>query len=156
MMFRTHLPFSLLFGSLFLGFAGINTVLFFILVAAGSLIPDMDHKNSWINNRLKISKVLPYFTEHRGVMHSLILGFGMLAFVWIVFDKIYAVPLFIGFVSHILIDGLTPSGVNFLHPLGELHLRGFIDTGSWKESIIFLLILIFSILQINRLYIGLF
>ena len=54
----------------------------------------------------------------------------------------YGIALFIGFASHLVIDGFTKQGTSFLHPLARLHLSGFIETGKVGEWVVFFLCII--------------
>jgi inner membrane protein len=101
-----------------------------MIVAAGVLltfwIPDLDKETSKPGRHLKlISKILSFFTKHRGITHSLI------AYVIVagLFKSLETIPvttfslsgLFIGSVigygSHLLGDMSTPQGIPLLWPL---------------------------------------
>jgi inner membrane protein len=142
MLFLTHLLFSLLLGTLSFKFFGLQPVLFVALVVLGGLLPDMDKANSKINNMLKITKPIAHMVRHRGIFHSIFLGAllaGLLAFY---VNNVMGIALLIGYVGHLLIDGLNHAGVNLLHPIQKMHISGFIETGSLAEHIVTILIVV--------------
>ncbi len=103
----THLTFGALIGfSLYKW--GVGT----LCCILGSLIPDMD---IYLERRLpKVLKpIRPRWLEHRGVTHWLglpiiliLLGF------WIGYQALIF-PFALGWISHILLDAMTPMGVPF-------------------------------------------
>ncbi len=60
---------------------------------------------------------------------------------WHFVGFIYGFGLFIGYLSHLLSDALTVSGVNFLHPVAKFKIRGPVRTGTFFEVIIFFLVI---------------
>ena len=139
---KTHLVFALLAGLVLFPFFAIRWYVFFPLVLFAALLPDGDHPNSWLGRRLGFfSKFLNFIAGHRGITHSiwipLILGLGLA----IAFGTQFGIPIFIGYLSHVLSDALTKKGINLLHPVTTLHISGFIKTGSWGEWVVFLLVL---------------
>ena|SRR3989344_5482131 len=140
MLFRTHLAFGFLVGLLSLKiFIPNNSLLFFILVLIGSILPDIDHPKSKIGKRIKI---VGFLFEHRGFFHSLL----FLALVYVVsilfIKNIYFIlPLFIGYGSHLLIDCFNQAGIMPLHPLSRFRIKGFIKTGALLETILFFVLI---------------
>ena len=135
MLFRTHLLFSLLIGSMLFSFFDINPFLFVFFVVVGGMLPDIDKGSSKINNTLFVTKPIAFVTRHRGIFHSIFLALlvsGALAF----YNIYEGIALFIGYTSHLLIDSLNYAGVKWLHPIPVLHVKGFIETGSITEHIL--------------------
>ena len=151
MLFRTHLLFSLLIGTLVFQYFDFNPYLFVALVVIGGMIPDIDKGSSKINNMLKVTKPISFVTRHRGFFHSLLFGVLIAAIVISYFNKPAGIALLIGFLSHILIDGLNHAGVNLIHPLQKLHISGPIETGSLSEHIITIIIAIFFLIRMKML-----
>ncbi len=138
MRFHTHIVFGLLCGLITLPYFGADAPLFYLLfVLFGALLPDIDHKESFINKRLYVTKFLPYFADHRGIFHSLLAGIVVLWLGWQILSKNYAIALFTGYLSHLMMDSLTKQGVCYLHPLKMLHIRGPFRTGSVWELLLF-------------------
>ena len=152
MIYRTHLAFGLLVGLFALPFSSINKFLFLGLVLLGSLLPDIDHENSKINNKLKFTKIIGHLFKHRGIFHTLLLAVLLPGLVWYFVGYGYGVALFAGYMSHLVIDGFTLAGINFLHPFANLRLMGFIETGTVAETLLFVVILAFDIIKINLVF----
>ena len=139
MMWKTHIVFGVLCGLLALNIydAG-NLWIFFLLVVLGSLLPDIDERHSKINKGLSIVRWLSIFVKHRGIFHSIFIPLLLGSIIWTIFDIVYALPLFIGYVSHLVIDSFTKTGINFLHPIAKFRISGFVETGSILETFIFI------------------
>ena len=80
-------------------------------------------------------------SKHRGISHSIFAAVIVSGLLYYFTSPIYGVALFLGYLSHLFMDGLTPRGINFLQPFGRLHLAGFVPTGSYAELVVFLVIL---------------
>lgn len=139
MMFKTHIAFGFLIGLLALKFFNVsNPVLFITLVVLASALPDIDHPNSKLGKKVKI---IFLFFEHRGFFHGIFAAFlfGGLAYYFL---KGYFLAVFIGYLSHLIIDAITLEGIMPLHPISRFRLKGIFRTGSVFEYIIFVLITI--------------
>jgi inner membrane protein len=142
MMWHTHLAFGFLFGLLSLPFVRYSNIyVFFIFVLLGALLPDIDNPDSKIGSKFSpVSRVIKTIFGHRGIVHTI---WGMILFCalfWYFISRVYGAALFVGFFSHLFIDGITKKGINFLHPIAKLHLSGFIETGSAAETILLIII----------------
>lgn len=147
-MFKTHLIFSFLIALLIFNYFNLNPILFVIFVLIGNLIPDIDHSKSKIGRKVwPISLIINFIFGHRGLFHSLFFAVIISLLIKIIIND-YAIPFFIGFLSHLFIDALTKQGVSFLYPFKFLKIKGFIRTNSFLEKILFLIILIFIIIRI--------
>lgn len=136
MTWRTHITFGLTF-TVF-GFTILSlpfNPFGIILGALGALFPDLDASESKIKN-LKLSKkkgllslvkpfeVLGFILHktfgHRGALHSLI-GLAGFSFIAYLISSYFEEPLFflyfsLGFLSHLVSDMLTKSGVEIFYP----------------------------------------
>jgi inner membrane protein len=101
---------------------------------AGSLLPDIDHPQSWAGRKLRVVSVpLSLVVGHRGVTHSLLAVIaGIVLLAWMGLDQPMA-PLVVGYLSHLAADGLTPSGVPLLWPNRRRFTLKLCSTGSWVE-----------------------
>ena len=155
MLNKTHFVFGILFGLLALPLVTIDSffryVIYFLLIALGVLLPDMDHSESYINRKLIITKIFAFVFKHRGFLHSIYFPLILGIIMWLYFGFFYGFALFIGYISHILSDALTVSGVNLLHPFSHLHIRGFVKTGSLLERIIFYFVIGLIIIRLYYL-----
>ena len=142
MLAITHLFFSLLIGLLTYNFFKLNPIVFILIVLIIGIFPDIDHPKSKIGRKLKIlSYPINFIFGHRGLFHSLFAAAGFSFLIWIFFGNYY-IPFFIGFLSHLIGDGLTKQGIDFTYPFNMFKIKGFIKTGSFFEKIIlFVLIL---------------
>lgn len=88
----------------------------------GGLLPDIDHPNSKISHKLRVSsKLVHIFCSHRGLFHSpafyLILG-GIIAALPQLKAYSYIILAFLaGAFSHLLLDSLNPMGIPFFWPV---------------------------------------
>lgn len=98
-------------------------VYFYFLAALGSLLPDIDHPQSWIGSRfVPISFPIWAVFGHRGITHSLIaivslvliLAFYQQSMVIAGYD--WLLPLMIGYLSHLFADYLSNSGIPLFYP----------------------------------------
>lgn len=115
----------------------------------GALLPDIDHSNSIITNRVKpIGKVISKIFKHRGFTHS-ILGSLVMVFLMNLLFKVFGLnkeislfllkSIYIGIMSHIFLDMLTPSGVSLLYPYNKRYNIANFRMGGISESILVIL-----------------
>jgi inner membrane protein len=149
MLARTHAAFGFLSALVMQSFLTVKEpIVFFILVMLGALLPDIDQPNSKLSNKVKpIAKVISKVSKHRGIFHSLFFALLLPGLVYYFVGSSYGIALFIGYLSHLIIDGFTKEGINFLQPFGKLHLSGFIGTGTFGE-LVFLVVIIAAIVGI--------
>jgi inner membrane protein len=84
-------------------------------VALGTLMPDIDHPHS------TISHVLPFGglgLQHRTWTHSLLLLL-VLSGLALFLGRTFAVAFFVGYLSHLLLDMLNPTGIPWLYPFNK-------------------------------------
>jgi inner membrane protein len=106
------------------------------LVAIGSLLPDIDHPSSWFGRRLPfISWPLAALVGHRGVTHSALAFAGWVAAIWACGSTLWLGPLAIGYLSHLLGDCLTPSGIPLLWPSRRRFRVALFRTNSLAEHL---------------------
>jgi|SRR3989338_4480976 len=148
MLFHTHLAFGFLSGLIAARFMNIgNKYIFFALVLLGALLADIDEPNSKISSKIKlIGKITRIFTKHRGIFHSLFIALLIPGLVYYFIGHTYGAALFIGYLSHLIIDGFTKAGINFLYPVGTLRLQGFIETGKLGEHLLFAAIVVLIVI----------
>jgi inner membrane protein len=84
--------------------------------AVGSLLPDIDHPKSTFGKVIwPISGIIGGIFGHRGITHSLL---AVLAVAWFLWGHLppWGLGLAVGYLSHLLADWLTPSGVPLMWP----------------------------------------
>ena len=123
------------------------------LVAAGSLLPDVDHPASWVGRRLRvISRPLARALGHRGFTHSLSAaalcgtalasqGAGRAAIA----------PVVVGYLAHLAADLLTPQGLRLAWPLRRTFALPVCRTGSAREALIVAVLLAWSVVELAGL-----
>lgn len=131
----------------------INVVVFYTFVGLGSIIPDIDKKNSYIGRRLPyVSKAISEKFGHRTFTHSIIfviLVYYILKYICINNDITFGIT--IGILSHILLDMLNFQGVALLYPLNTKHKICKIKTNSgFEKTFRGVLILAFIWISINK------
>lgn len=141
MCWFTHLMFGIVFViGIFSLFGWEASLIALVLAGIGALFPDLDASESKLKH-LKIplsaknrsqyvepfkvlSQGLHLIFRHRGVMHSLLSGFVLLLAALLLFNFYNHSPLFyvaflLGYLSHLIADGLTKTGIPLLYPLGK-------------------------------------
>lgn len=143
MKFRTHLIFSFLISLLIINSFDIqNKIVFIIIILLASALPDIDSYKSKVGKKIKlISFLINIFLGHRGIFHSLFLIIPISIFIAIINPEI-AAAFFIGYISHLVLDSLTPEGVMLFYPFSKKRIQGFIRTGSLFENMLFILLLV--------------
>ncbi len=129
----THVIFAIL---LFLLFNFIFRFPLYVSIFAfiGAMIPDIDLKPKKYHRKLLHNVWVLILILFAGFSLSLI-------------DRMFAIAFSIGFLSHLIIDGITPMGIMPFWPIKKPRIRGPIKTGGWGEFavMIFLLFIIFLI-----------
>jgi inner membrane protein len=149
-MFKTHLMFSLLISLLIFKYFNLNPYLFvLILVLAGSL-PDIDHNKSKIGRRLFfISWIINLFFGHRKLIHSIFFASFLSLIIKLIFNN-YWIPFYIGYLSHLFLDGVTKQGLYIFYP-SNFKIKGFIKTNNFIEKLFLLILFILNIYSIVKL-----
>lgn len=102
----------------------INSGIFVGSTVIGSLLPDIDHKNSFIGQKAKgVSKAINKLAGHRKLFHAP-LFYLLLYSVCIGYtDNLMIIKiingLFIGVGSHLILDSLTKGGLPWFYPFSK-------------------------------------
>jgi inner membrane protein len=127
MMFITHIGFAIFIGLISVKFSSLPVSKYFFLLAIvlGSLLPDLDSATSFIGKKFKLVSL---FFRHRGMIHSVVFlaGFSIISFL-ITKNFYYFLAFAMGYLSHLLLDSMTPSGVAFFWP-SKVRTRGIFKT----------------------------
>ena len=140
-MWYTHVVFGLLLSLVFLTSIDVTSpFVFILLVLFSSLLPDIDQKDARIHRYVPFTRWIQTVFEHRGIFHSLFPP----VFIYIVFLffklEWIGFALALGYISHLLLDGLTKMGIDLFYP-ASMHIRGPIKTGGMMELVLFVIIL---------------
>ncbi len=149
MMYYTHMAFAFLMALFAYPFSPKIPLLWYLgLALFGALLPDIDHKKSMISKWFyPLAVIITFLFRHRGMVHSLLFmtGFSLLVYYYVGLP--FAVPLALGFLSHIIIDSFTVHGINYLYPLTTFKVSGFIETGKAGEFVLFLVLLVLIVMK---------
>jgi inner membrane protein len=112
------------------------------LAVAGSLLPDIDHPQSWVGRRARpVSSVIAAVLGHRGITHSAVAVVVLIALLAHAGSRRGAVSaLAIGYLSHLAADMLTPRGLRLAWPLRRTWGLPICRTGSPTETVIVILL----------------
>jgi inner membrane protein len=108
------------------------------LAVAGSLLPDIDHPNSWVGRRSRpISTAIAASLGHRGLTHSAVAVIGLVALLLHAgYRQGMVSALAVGYLSHLGADMLTPRGLRLAWPLRRSWGLPLCRTGSPMEATI--------------------
>ncbi len=122
---------------------GYDFGVFAAIAAFGALLPDLDASESKIKHlRIPNTQIKPFLLpatvvsrtdQHRGLLHSLA-GLGFVAAttalpVWMVCGWAPALALLLGYISHLVADAATISGIRLLYPKAA---RYYLLPRSWR------------------------
>ncbi|MYM92749.1 metal-dependent hydrolase [Duganella vulcania] len=108
------------------------------VAAVASLLPDIDHPKSTFGRIVPIISVpLSAIVGHRGITHSLLAVFGMALLGATSFhSSSLAMALVIGYLSHLVGDFFTNSGIPLAWPLKRRYVIPLLKTGSFAEYLL--------------------
>ncbi len=138
MRFYTHLVAGLLVAVMLVEFIDFpHTIAAVLWVLFGSILPDIDEKHSRLG---KLFPMIPKLFVHRGFFHSIFLATAItIALSLVVYQ--YALAFAAGFLTHLLLDAMTPAGVRPFWP-SDLRVRGFVKTGGVLEAVLFMALVV--------------
>lgn len=114
-----------------------------ILIIFGSILPDIDHKNSFLGKNIPF---ISNFFTHRGFTHSLL----FVCLIW--FLNVY---IAYGIIVHILFDMMTHNGIKLFYPIDSnirFPLAKYVSTDGLFEYILFIIMYIIIGFLIIRNY----
>ena len=160
MEFKSHITATLAIGAPLIVASGEMSLINLGALAAGSLLPDIDHPDSYFGRRHKvISNVTTKTLGHRGATHSL-LGLAACYLLFLVVQKFYLsaelrwLPfwLAVGYLAHLIEDSFSARGIQWLWPLKiskKTKKFFFYNTGGISE---YLLLEFFLCLLVMEIY----
>ena len=127
-----------------------------ILGAVSGLVADIDEPNSILGSKIPaISTTMNLIFGHRGLTHTVIfaliiacLGWGLGPLIGLTRRR-FAFLTFLGVLSHVALDSLTPMGTQALWPL-PARLAGPIRTGSLPEMALALVLTVMLWMSVTR------
>lgn len=156
---KTHVAFGILFFSVLYGIFDVDLG-FAVFSVFGALLPDID----WMMDKVwfteeklptvkKIWKSMFHTGMHRTILHNVWVLVGFSAVIWWIIPDGSLPSLFfaLGYLSHLVADSLTKSGIYWLWPFGDprvfskeekFYIKGPITTGEQKEIVLQTLIVV--------------
>ena len=143
MKWQTHLAGGLAVGAI------ISTNPTAIIVSGiSALLPDIDKFNSKMGRAAPVLSIpISIIFGHRGFLHSL-LAAGLLYLITLKLLPSYALYSLVGYLSHLFLDCLTPSGLPLLWPIPFRFRIPVIRTGSMLETALFVCIVILFVKEV--------
>lgn len=126
----------------------------------GSLMPDIDHKGSTIGHQMKLtSTVISNLFGHRGLTHApivhilitiilLLIGGTLTDFPKLMYVS-FIIGLFIGGISHLILDSMTIAGIPLLYPFSKKKYRIAKFTTGKHEMLVQIILIIATLILIN-------
>lgn len=125
----------------------VETLPYLCATTLGGLLPDIDHRRSMIGQKAKVaSYVTSKVCGHRGITHAPLVA----TLVWFLlcpmfgaFVQLLITGLYVGVMSHIVLDGCTRQGIPLLYPFSKKKYHVFnIRTGSSIEKTVDVLLIV--------------
>ena len=120
---KTHIVWSIAVGLIIATIFHVTNILQLALLLLAALIcgilPDIDHPKSLLGHWFKIFN---YGAQHRGFMHSLwaVFVLGVIAIRIFGVSNQIAIAIIATYLTHLLLDTITPAGVYWLYPFGKI------------------------------------
>ena len=132
MTVKTHVAGGLLVGIIATQIMDVH-IGYALISGLGALLPDIDEPHSTIGRKIPGSFLFKFLFGHRGFFHSLLAAGLFYLALFLVADHAVAQLMAAGYISHLLLDALTPSGVPFLYPIKKRYSLDLIKTGGIRE-----------------------
>lgn len=117
-----------------------DTALLVGITAAAALLPDIDHPNATINQKLIVTKLVTLVVGHRGITHS-IWVLALIAGLYVQTGLLALLGVLVGYGVHIAVDMLTQAGVRLFAPLSRANVHLLprpirLRAGGWHEFVV--------------------
>lgn len=142
MLFKTHLAIGFFVALFFLPNVAHKFSFIPLLLIATSL-PDIDSAFSTFG-RKPIARVVQLFTRHRGLLHSFTFCIVLTA-LFVLYLPVVALPFFIGYALHLLLDAFTVEGIKPFWPLGFVS-KGSIPVGGAVEQALLMCFIVIDVI----------
>ncbi len=140
MMSRTHIAIAIFAMLLFIKHVDYKVTFIFVTLIA-TLLPDVDCYFSKLGKK-KIARPIQFITRHRGVFHSFTFAI-LISLILSLFPltSIFALPFFLGYGLHVLVDSFTVEGVHPFWPYKKIS-SGKLKTGKVSELSLFIFFIV--------------
>ena len=118
-------------GGIVLGVLGLkiltvsNPVYYFTGVCLGALLPDIDHQHAPISKiTYPLSAIVQRYAKHRTWTHTLLFAVSVpILFNFAGLNEWFNIGLFVGILSHLVLDLFNPTGVPLFMPITKKKFR---------------------------------
>ena len=118
-------------------------ILLYSSCVLGALMPDIDHPTSKINTYNPFASLIGNCIGHRTITHSFLGLFIFDLILYMVNLKSLILGFSIGYISHLLLDAMTVSGVPLLYPYKKKFRMMRLRTNTEHETIVLGLLVVF-------------
>lgn len=119
-----------------------------LIAGLSAILPDIDHPQGQIRQKMGVAGHLSLFwLSHRGLTHTLLANVAIYVLSYVLIPGLAQWAVVGGYTSHLVADSLTRRGIPLFWPLTDrpIHLLPRlmrISTGSWVETVLWLLLLV--------------
>ena len=149
MLSRTHLAVGLTVALYFLPYVT-HKWIFLPLVLISSILPDIDSGYSKIGKH-RIFRPIQMVSKHRGILHTYTVCI-IVSIIFALFVPTLALPFFLGYSFHLILDSFTPEGIKPFWPF-RIRVAGNVKTGGSIDSTIFYVSSLFGLALFIKLFI---
>ena len=149
MTYKTHIVGGIVLAGVihqhFFTLSELQFTCYYIGATVGSLLPDIDHPQSFISQQMRLLHYPFQRLGHRKGTHSLLALAIVFEIMYLLFGKNYVgLGVVLGYLSHLLLDMLNPRGVPLLYPFTKYKYKiiGKIHTGERGEEIIYFILMV--------------
>jgi inner membrane protein len=144
MLLKTHVTITVFAILIFIS-AVEYKISFVCMALIATLIPDLDSSFSFLG-KYKIFRILQFFTEHRGLIHSFSFLF-LITILLVLFFPILSLGFFVGYGFHLFADSFTKEGIQTFYPF-KARTSGWVSTGGKTEISIFVVFILLDLFLI--------
>ncbi|MEK6898827.1 MAG: metal-dependent hydrolase [Nanoarchaeota archaeon] len=149
MLFKTHLVIGFFVALFFLPNV-VHKFLFIPMVLIATILPDIYSAFSKAGNNY-VGRAVQIFTKHRGLLHSFTFCFA-LTLLLVFYLPTFALPLFLGYATHLLLDSVTKEGIRPFWPLKKTS-QGKLPVGGAVEEAIFMSFVVIDLIFLLSFFI---
>ncbi|MBI2452233.1 metal-dependent hydrolase [Candidatus Pacearchaeota archaeon] len=148
MHIKTYLSVALAVALYFLPHVN-NKIIFIPAVLISTLIPEIENPN-FFKKGFKIFTTTKEDLPKNGILHTYTFCI-MVSLIFAFFYPVLALPFFLGYSFHLLLDTFTPQGIRPFWPLKQ-RTSGKVAPGGKIEKTIFYIFIIFDIALLLKLF----
>jgi len=148
MLIKTHLAITIFFILLLISVVD-HQLTFVVFAILATYLPDVDSRFSTIGHK-RLSRILQFFTKHRGMIHSFTFLF-LITLLIALFFPIPALGFFVGYASHLFADSFTPDGIRPFYPSKKTSSGKVVTGGIMEKGILVSFVLVDLFLFVGKI-----